>query len=231
MDCGFDLNAIFYVCKTGSQWRMLPGDMPPWQTVYYYYRLWSSDGTLDLIHNELRLKVRVKAGRNKDCTAAIIDSQSVKSSPCGNLRGYDAGKKVNGIKRHILTDTMGLLIAVVVHSADIQDRKGAKLVFANLLKRLCEVPKLEVIFADGGYTGKLLGWVSNLHKYGAKWKISVIKRPDHGVFKLLPKRWVVERTFGWMSWQRRLSRDYEGLKETSESMIKFAMIRLMIRRL
>lgn len=224
------LDAIFYVTKSGVQWRMLPNDLPPWQTVYWYYRLWISDGTLDLMHEELRRKTRKKAGRAETPTAALIDSQSVKSSPCGWTRGYDAGKKINGVKRHIVTDTLGLLLAVVVHSASIQDRDGGKFVLSRLAKNLHEVPTLKMIFADGGYAGKFLEWVKDLANRNIHWKAQVIKRPDQGVFKLLPKRWVVERTFGWLGWQRRLARDYEGLNETSEAVIKYSMLKIMVKR-
>lgn len=224
------LNAIFYLLKTGIQWRMMPSDLPPWQTVYWYYRKWVENGTLDLAHEELRRKVRKAAGRNESCTAAVIDSQSVKSSPCGWIRGYDAGKKINGVKRHLITDMMGLILAVVVHSASVQDRDGGKYVVNRLARNFYEVPFLKVIFADGGYAGKFIEWVKDSKKH-LGWKVTVIKRPDPGVFKLLPKRWVIERTFGWLSWQRRLARDYEGLNITSEAMIKWASVKIMLNRL
>lgn len=224
------LNAIFFITKSGAQWRMIPNDLPPWQTVYWYFRKWTSDGTLDIIHEELRRKARKKAGRNETPTAGLIDSQSVKSPPCGWIRGYDAGKKINGVKRHLVTDMMGFVLAIVVHSASIQDRQGGKYVLRRLAKHFIEVPFLQVIFADGGYSGKFLEWVKTIKK-GLSWKVKIIKRPDQGVFKLLPKRWVIERTFGWLAWQRRLARDYEGLNETSEAMVKWAMVKIMINRI
>lgn len=219
------LNGVFYVLRSGCPWRMLPHDLPPRQTVYHYFRQWRGDGTWELMNEELRTQLRIADGREAQPSAAIIDSQSVKTTPVKGIRGYDAGKKVKGRKRHILVDTMGLLLIVLVHAANIQDRNGAKLVFDKAKQYFSH---LSLIWADGGYAGKLIAWVFNTHG----WMLEIVKRSDNMKgFQVLPRRWVVERTFAWLSFCRRLSKDYEVLPETSEAMIYVAMIRLMVRRL
>ena len=219
------LNAIFYIVRSGCTWRMLPHDLPPWKTVYHYFRLWRKDGTWERINSALRVEVRVAAGREPEPSAAVIDSQSVKTTETPGVRGYDAGKKVNGRKRHLLVDTLGLVLMVVVHAANIQDRDGARLLLEKARGRF---PRLRLIWADGGYTGKLVDWVKTL----CLWVLEIVKRSDDVKgFQVLPHRWVVERTFGWLGRYRRLSKDYEGLPESSEAMIYIAMIHLMVRRL
>ncbi len=219
------LNAIFYLVRSGCQWRMIPHDLGAWQTAYYYFRQWQKDGTWQKINDALRAEVRRQAGREAEPSAAILDSQSVKTTEAGGPRGYDSAKKVNGRKRHILVDTLGLLLVVVVHAANIQDRDGAKLVLAKVAQGL---PRLRLIWADGGYAGQLIDWVKA--QWG--WVLQIVRRPD-GVrrFQVLPRRWVVERTLGWLGRSRRLSKDYEEEPECSEGMVYLAMIRVMLRRL
>ena len=219
------LNGIFYIVRAGCAWRMLPHDLPPWKTVYHYFHIWRKDGTWAHINAALRAEVREAEDRNSQPSAAILDSQSVKTTSVKGVRGYDAGKKIKGRKRHILVDTIGLLLVVVVHAADIQDRDGTKLV----LKQAKDLfPRLLLIWADGGYAGQLIDWV----KAACGWVLEIVKRdPDVKGFKVLPRRWVVERTFGWLTHYRRLSKDYEVLTETSEAMVYAAMTRVMLRRL
>ena len=219
------VNAILYLTVTGCQWRMLPREYPAWQSVYTYFRTFRDDGTWQRLHDTLRAQVRERAGRHKHPTAAALDSQSVKTTSLPGVRGYDSGKRVKGRKRHILVDTLGLLLAVVVTSAALSDPAGAKL----LLKRLggaCK--KLRRIWVDGAYRGHLLEWVI-LH---CRFRLQpVLRSDDQKGFVVLPRRWVVERTFAWITQCRRLGKDYEVLPQSSEAMIYIAMTRLMLRRL
>ncbi len=220
------LNAIFYLVKTGCQWRNLPKDFAPWPTVYHYFRLWKGNGLWLEIHTQLRQQLRLVEGRKAQPSAAIIDSQSVKSSEVSEERGYDAGKKINGRKRHLLVDTIGLVLLVMVLPANIQDRVAAQQLLAAFFGRVTR-RRVKHIWADGGYAGALLEKARQL------WlcTVEIVKRSDLHTFKVLPRRWVVERTFGWFGRSRRLTRDYERQARTGETMVYLAMIRLMLVRL
>jgi putative transposase len=219
------INAILYIVVTGAQWRMLPKDYPAWQSVYHYFRQWRDDGSWQRLHDTLRAAVRRKAGKHKHPTAGCLDSQSVKTTQVAGLRGYDKGKNVNGRKRHLLVDTLGLLLAVVVTSAALSDAAGARLLLSGL-SGACK--KLRRLWVDGTYRGKLVEWVLEHCWFVLQ---PVLRSDDQKGFVVLPRRWVVERTFAWLTQCRRLSKDYEVLPASSEAMIYLAMTRLMIRRL
>lgn len=221
------VDAILYVVRTGCAWRQMPHDFPPWETVYWWFARWRDDGSLDILHDQLRVDVRRLAGRGEQPSAGCLDAQSIKGSdtvPAAS-RGYDAGKKTAGRKRHIAVDTMGLLLVVMVTSASVQDRDGAVGPISWLAAKL---PTVRHLWADGGYVGKLVE--------AARWfcgiTVEVVKKKEgQRGFEVLPRRWVVERTFAWITKCRRLDHDYERLISTSEAMVKWAMVGLMTRRL
>jgi putative transposase len=218
------VNAILYLVKTGCQWRMLPGDFPKWPIVYYYFSVWKADGTLEQIHESLVEKIRKKHGKNEEPGVGIIDAQSVKSTLVSSQdKGFDAGKKIKGIKRHIITDTLGLILAVVIQSASVQDRDGAISVIEKLIENWKKIIK---IFADSGYRGALIKTVKN--KFSIQ--LEIIKRNELHTFKVLPKRWIVERTFSWIDTNRRNSKNYERLNNTSVAMVHLSAIRIMLNR-
>jgi transposase len=221
------VEAILYVVRTGCSWRQLPHDFPPWQTVFWYFKQWRADGTTDWIHDALRDRVRDGAGRDPMASAAIVDAQSVKGADTVGVgsRGFDAAKKINGRKRHVVVDTMGLLLAVLITSAAVQDRHGARRVLDRLR---FTTPSVALVWADGGYAGQLVTWARRLLRVS----VEIVRKPlGIKTFQVLPRRWVVERTFAWIVKCRRLDHDYERLPEHSEAMIKWAMIGLMTRRL
>lgn len=222
------VNAIFYVVRSGCAWRLLPRDFGPWQTVYGYYRRWTQDWTWRFIHDALRDGLRKTQGRKVAPTVAIIDSQSVKTADQAGERGYDAAKKVLGRKRHVAVDCMGLMLAILITPAAVQDRVAAKKLIQFLVGMY---GRLQLLWADGGYLGKLVQWVKQLRPFG-KLRLEIVRRSDRAKgFQVLPKRWIVERTFGWFSKSRRLCRDYEVRLDHSEAMIRICMIRLMLKRL
>lgn len=222
------LNAIFYLLRTGCAWRYLPTCYPDWRSVYHYFREWRKLGRWKQINKRLRRLLRKKIGKHGQASAACLDSQSVKTVDTARESiGFDNGKKVKGRKRHILVDTLGLLM-VVVHAADVSETAGGQLVLRELIGRWW---RLRLIWLDGGYMRGLFEWVKNIKRWRRVTIEQVKRSAGQKGFVLLPKRWVVERTFGWLNKQRRLSKDYEALTETSEAMIYAAMVRLMLTRL
>jgi transposase len=223
------LDGIFFVLRSGCQWRMIPHDLLPWDAAYRWYRAWKIDGTWERIHDALRAQVRIAAGRDPNPSAAVLDSQSIKSSEGGQERGFDMGKKTTGRKRHLIVDTLGLLLVITVTSATVQDRPGGRAILRKLATRF---PSIALVWADGGYANSIDGSLLAFAKQTLGLLLEIVKRSDDVKgFQVLPRRWAVERTFGWLVRNRRLARDYERLTSNSETMIKIAMIRLMATRL
>ena len=222
------MNAIFYVVKNGCVWRALPHDYPCWKTVYHYFRLFRLNGLWEQLNTIIRAAVRQKAGRQPQASAMIVDSQSTKSAEGGESRGFDGGKLVSGRKRNLLVDTLGLVVLAKVTAANVQDVHAGKQLLSALTQKPELLTRLQKIFADGAYRGELENWVPENLSAVLEF---VLKLEGQKGFQVLPKRWVVERTFAWLSRNRRLARDYERLAESAEAFIYGAMIRLGLRRL
>jgi len=217
---------MLYLLRGGLAWRMLPSSFPPMSTVQRYFYAWRDSGLFKTINHYLLMDLRVSQGREASPSAGVIDSQSVKTTESGGIRGYDAGKKIKGRKRHILTDTCGYLVHAVIHAADIQDRDGAPLVLKDVRQSF---PFLRHVFADGGYAGDKLK--DALAKIGT-WSLEIIKRSDAAKgFVLLPRRWVVERTFAWLNRNRRLAKDFERTIESATAWLFLASIQMITRRI
>jgi transposase len=221
------INAIRYLARTGCAWRYLPKDFPPWETVYWYFDRWDRDGTVQRLSDALREQLRLRAGRDPTPSAAVLDSQSVRAADTAPraTRGWDNGKKVNGRKRHLAVDTMGLLLAVMATAASVSDTAAGRQVLWRLRARF---PRLRQVWVDGGYQRGLIEWALTV----LRCVVTVVKKPPGThAFAVLPRRWVVERTLAWISKYRRCVRDYERTVEHSEAMVRWALIGVMVGRL
>lgn len=218
------INGMNYVVYTGCQWRLIPHDLPPWHRVYYLFRKWKKDGTWFLLHQALHQEVREKAGKQPEPTGAIIDTQSVKTSKVAESRGFDGHKKVKGRKRHLVVDTLGFPLNVTVHDANLSDSTQA---FAVLQVVFFWFASIKMIWADAAYQGELALWLLATHQ--CQLEISATLKGSG--FQVVPKRWIIERTFGWLQWSRRLNIDYEVLSDSAETMVYIASIRIMLNRL
>lgn len=219
-------NAIFYLVKTGCQWRMLPQDFPKWQLVYYYYKKWVTTCQFDLLLEYLRGTVRLKRGQKVESSLGIMDSQSVRWGNNRSLNGFDGNKKIKGIKRHVVVDKNGFLIAIMVTMANIHDSKAVLLLMRVLKEMLC---RIKIILADGGYRGEIIDQVKKRFGY----IIQVVLRTDKQIkdFQPLHKRWIIERTFAWFDNDRRLCRNYELLIENAEEMVKLSAIKHLLNKI
>jgi putative transposase len=222
------VNGICYAIRSGGAWKLLLHDLPPWRTGLSLLLVLARQGIWERIHDTVRQWVRQAAGRESQPSGAVLESQSVRTSEPGGARGYDGAEKLCGRKRHLLVDTLGLVLLVMVTAADVQDRDGARTLLSVLTTQF---RRSRVIWADGAYAGALPSWVRGLRKWG-KVRVEIVRKAKgRRGFAVVPWRWIVERTFAWLGRYRRLKSDYERLPETTEAIIHIAMIRLMVRRL